>query len=219
MPLVGHANFEALSEWAERRAAQARALLHIEDSNKRIDVIDALRRLQTAGVIFGRKLVPDEDLPSSDAQWDPVRKTITIRRSVFEAAKNHDARARFTLAHEIAHAFLQHRFRRNRRTAEGTKDFGALLQTQEMEANQFAAAFLCPEKLAEVSDSTTAAHLRRTFGISLTAAEIRLLELKRRRSSGRTLASSDLRIDSEDEPDSYETYMRAVLRQAVMHPE
>ncbi|TMC47608.1 MAG: ImmA/IrrE family metallo-endopeptidase [Chloroflexi bacterium] len=117
------------------------------------------------------------------------------RGQVIIGVNHHHAktRQRFTLAHEIAHLLL-HRGKpvivdrlvkvnlRNRESSMATN-------TQEIEANRFAAEFLMPrmmvneqvEKLLtsdpDLAENVLVVHLARTFGVSSEAMSYRLINL------------------------------------------
>lgn len=211
-------NYAAIPYAMEERAFALRALLGLTNTPY-LDVVDTLKRLRSSGVIFGWSVVSDDSLPLAEALWNPVRKSITFRKSVYDGAQIDDKRMRFTVAHEIGHAFLRHMFKRNRRTIKQGREYGALLSYQETEANRFAAAFLAPAHLVEALKITSARQLAMTFGLSQPSAEIRWTEIK---------SLGPLRIGNsigrppdlpEGEEDTYEVYMRAVLKQAVVYPD
>lgn len=96
-------------------------------------------------------------------------------------ADHQPPRQRFTLAHELGHLWLGHQPR---------VDFvvnlteGRSSDTQEVEANYFAAEFLCPRlavvawlqnnELGDAIDASVVARLALEFGLSLQTASIRL---------------------------------------------
>lgn len=108
-------------------------------------------------------------------------------------AKHHPNRQRFTIAHEFGH-YLLHRnlsniffdeslvFFRDEQSSEGSK-------YQEIEANNFAAELLMPEKLLrekitqqpvdafDDSDNSLIQQLAKNFGVSIQALTIRLTKL------------------------------------------
>jgi Zn-dependent peptidase ImmA (M78 family) len=89
-------------------------------------------------------------------------------------------RQRFTLAHEIAH-FVLHR----EKIGDGITDDGryrslASFDSEEREANRYAAAILMPHRLVREAYDTgcnTARDLSRKFDVSEAVAEIRMREL------------------------------------------
>lgn len=121
-------------------------------------------------------LVVDGDLHGSEARLNMCGKPaiITVSRIV-----THSTRKRFNVAHELGHLEL-HRYKMTLCTSddmmewsvkEGSKNF-------ELEANEFAAAFLMPERFfashCEVAPSFDYfRHLANQFRVSLTAASIR----------------------------------------------
>ena len=100
---------------------------------------------------------------------------LSITKDVFEGLARGDARARFTIAHEIGHLVL-HRNRGSRRLFRGAPDklrFASL--RLEREAMIFASEFLMPAALAKFQ---TVEEIERNFRVSRTAASIRFRELR-----------------------------------------
>ena len=104
---------------------------------------------------------------------------------------HHPNRRRFTIGHELGHYILHRRkakvfvdaspvFYRDKISADGT-------ETQEVDANAFAAELLMPEnvvreyvgnQLVDVYDDVTIHRLAARFGVSTQAITIRLIRLK-----------------------------------------
>lgn len=76
-----------------------------------------------------------------------------------------ERRKRFTAAHELGHCVLGHLS-------------GGNLELAEREANRFAADFLAPLCVLERCGASSATEIKRLCGISESAAEIRLGELR-----------------------------------------
>lgn len=55
------------------------------------------------------EIVPRNEMPNDYAQATPKQQKIRLREDVYESLCRGDARARFTLAHELGHLFLNHR--------------------------------------------------------------------------------------------------------------
>lgn len=104
---------------------------------------------------------------------------IAIRETIRETG-----RKRFTIAHELGHFVIPyHRHLGNICNPNKVARFGELLKKPELEANEFAAELLMPEKLIlgrfglkDISLATVSS-VANEFETSLTAAAIRILEL------------------------------------------
>lgn len=139
--------------------------------------LDAMTLIQkTQHVVPGmvHVILPDNQVDNALAQWDATAKRLIISESTFEQANrpNPDPRAVFTIAHEIAHAYLGHVGLLNR-SFEKTKaeTFSNIIKRQEREANKFAAALIAPLHL--IKRGETAENIASRFGLSKQAAEIR----------------------------------------------
>jgi IrrE N-terminal-like domain len=117
-------------------------------------------------------IVDDDDLPNEEARAYPNRWRIKIRKGMNEGLLRGDARARWSLAHELAHIFLQHPRWSLSRPRQGDSK-----EPYELEANLFAATFLAPYELAK--SRKTIEEIRDQFQISSGAAVSRLKELQR----------------------------------------
>lgn len=118
------------------------------------------------------KVVSDDLLPGLEARAYPKQWLIKIRKGMNEGLRRGDARARWTLAHEIAHVILQHP-----KTALARKrdvDSGTLL---EREADLFVATFLAPYN-ENARQCRTPEEIKELFNISIGAAERRYKEFQ-----------------------------------------
>jgi Zn-dependent peptidase ImmA (M78 family) len=126
---------------------------------------------------------PDDTTKNISGLLDKEKKTIFL--NVHDSA----ARQNFTLAHELAHYFLDHKpdeygvYRRDSLYAESKPE-------KEQEADYFAAELLMPQELIErakaqygLSDNDPQA-LARLFGVSTSAMRYRLRDLNGGRASG-----------------------------------
>ena len=84
-------------------------------------------------------------------------------------------RALFTLAHELGHLVLSHERTFNREEIVGHKYY----EDSEWQADTFAAELLMPLSVIEQENLRTPWELKKRFGVSYEAAEIRLMKLKR----------------------------------------
>ena len=140
----------------EAIARQLRKRLGIDDQ-LRPDMITVIIKLKHLGMITNYVRVPDKEMPDDEAYYDSERKLLHVRESTFTAAnamftysQPERRRARYTIAHEVAHIALGHdgiRFRGG--TNALAEETVAKIRHQEREADRFAAAFLAPAHLAE----------------------------------------------------------------------
>jgi hypothetical protein len=148
MPIYEDAEFE-------NSARSLRKLIGIE-SQIRPDMITVIIKLKHHGLIKNYERVPDEEMSDGEAYYDPFEKILRIRESTFRAANKTSARegdrqrARFTLAHEVGHIWLNHSGVRHRGAAGALQErLVKQIRQEEREAYRFAGAFLAPAYLAE----------------------------------------------------------------------
>lgn len=165
-------------EQIERRAREARRMFKI-DEQIIPDVITLVFKLKDLGFIGDYERVPDGEMGTDEAIFDPYNRRLKIRESVFVAANSCSPRARFTIAHEIGHIILGHDRVRHRRADYRHDQAASNVRADERQANIFASALLAPYHLSNLTDTTSISDLASHFQISLQAAEIRLLELQR----------------------------------------
>jgi hypothetical protein len=102
--------------------------------------------------------------------------TIAVKRSVHDAARVGDGRARHTLAHELGHAVLGHavlhdRVKMARRSlGNATPKWMEPFESAEHQVKVFAAAFLIDDAVAETLSSAEEISIQ--CGVSLESAEI-----------------------------------------------
>jgi Zn-dependent peptidase ImmA (M78 family) len=182
-------NVEALA----RAARELRVRLGI-DSQHQPNIIDALYSLKSLGFIADFVRVNDHAMPDAEARFNSRARKIFLRESTYFAAMKGEKRARWTIAHEIGHAILGHsgvRFRRSLPT--NAKQRISEVRLQELEAHRFAAEFLTPAHLIDLSLIDSEGQLASLFGISTRAARIRLDELRalKAHKSSKSLSPSD----------------------------
>jgi len=103
----------------------------------------------------------------------PDEGVIKIREDVYEGACNENGRDRFTIFHEIGHLLLHSGISLARSSSNAHK----WIEDSEWQANTYAAEFMMPVKdVAELCRS--AEDIKKTFGVSLDAAELRYKKLK-----------------------------------------
>lgn len=131
------------------------------------DMQEVLRKLPELKIKV--EVVPHTKTPLADA-WTNSRR-LFVTESVVKALSYGDTRARWTIAHELAHVVLGHKGKQFR-AAPGTPLRWP--SGMEREANIFASEFLAPSHLIK---GKTADKISRFFGISPQAASIRISEL------------------------------------------
>jgi Zn-dependent peptidase ImmA (M78 family) len=162
------------------RAAQILRVKFGLDDQLRLDVIEVLRRLKHHGQIADYVRVPDLCLPDAESKFDPDRRIIFLRESIYLAAERGDSRARWTVAHEVGHVVLSHERTRNRSGAPGTIErIASTIRRDEVQAHRFAAALLAPFHRANFSPQTSAQQVAMRFAISSDAANRRVEEFAR----------------------------------------
>lgn len=184
------------------------------DKIKRPKPFDVLARAQKSGIIKSFSIVPDEQIAPVEAKYDPDSRSIEIGSSAAEKSARGSARMTFTIAHELGHAVLGHKMARNRRSSG--RDFGRQVDLDEREANAFAASFLVPLPMVDLSKLTDLNYLTTEFGVSPSSAAFRSIRL-RRDSKAITAAFSANKTVYVGE--DYADYINAVLRQAKRYPE
>jgi len=142
-------------EDVEAAARKLRILLGIDDL-LRPDMITVIYKLKHHGMIRDYLRVPDADMPDNEAYFDSAEKMLYVRESTFRAANalytyadSERRRARYTIAHEVAHVALGHQGIRHRGDSSAIlKRFTRQVRVDERAAERFAAAFLAPAHLA-----------------------------------------------------------------------
>jgi Zn-dependent protease with chaperone function len=135
-----------------------------------------LGELERFGITYD--VVDDGYLPPGvEATCLPEKRLIYITASTYDSIVRNEDRARFTIFHELGHLLLAHSRSFHRDT---TLDF-PIWENSEWQADQFAAELLMPLDVIRAKNLTTAGELRKEFGVSHSAASIRLAKLRGRR--------------------------------------
>jgi Zn-dependent peptidase ImmA (M78 family) len=168
-------------EEIEQRARDLRLVLGIDDQAQP-DIMTVIVKLKHLGRIKNYERVPNDQMPEDEAAFDSEGRILLIRESVFCAANNQisQARARWTIAHEIGHMALGHKRTRHRNVSDRSIDrISAPIVRDEAQAHRFAAAFLAPYHLADSPIELSVEQIASRFNISRPAAEKRKPELER----------------------------------------
>jgi Zn-dependent peptidase ImmA (M78 family) len=112
-----------------------------------------------------------------EASCIPDKRVIYITASTYDDVIRNGDRARFTIFHELGHLLLAHSRNFHRDT---TVSF-PVYENSEWQADQFAAEILMPLDQILAKNLTVAGELQKEFGVSYTAASIRLAKLRGRR--------------------------------------
>lgn len=107
------------------------------------------------------------------------KKEILIRSDVFEAACRGDGFGRFTMCHELGHLLLHDGVVLQRSYGESP-----IYTSSEWQADMFAGALLMPVSMVDLEASPEA--LMKAFGVSRSAAQVRLKQLNQRKTKGVT---------------------------------
>ncbi len=119
------------------------------------------------------EVIEDHLMGDDDARTFPDRGLIQLRQSVYDGAARGEARARFTMCHELGHLGLHRGIAFNRvNPASPPKIF----QNSEWQADVFASHLLMPAHLLDGYTDISA--VMRDFGVSYSAAETRLRKMK-----------------------------------------
>lgn len=121
------------------------------------------------------EIVPRNEMPNDYAQATPKQQKIRLREDVYESLCRGDARARFTLAHELGHLFLNHRV--DQTFARSHQEHShETFRDSEWQADTFASEFLAP---AQYYETMSDREIAETFGISRQAVEVTRSKLER----------------------------------------
>ncbi len=113
-----------------------------------------------------------KEMNNNHGLTDVQAGTIKIREDVYYGACNGNGRDRFTIAHELGHYLLHSKD--NLKLARSDSEI-KVYENPEWQANTFAAELLMPCSLIAKGD--TKETLSKRFGVSYSAAEVRLKSL------------------------------------------
>lgn len=131
------------------------------------------------GFIENYRRFPDLEMLEDEAAYDPEKNLLVIPERTFAAINRGDPRARYTIAHELGHMWLQHPKLRHRNVSNRPIEKLSTFRRDEAQANRFAAAFLVPQHLVEDPLNATSEQIADKFQVSLECASIRKPELER----------------------------------------
>lgn len=140
------------------------------------EIVTAYRRL--SDIVRGAKFeILNSDLDQRvEAFTDASQGTIFVPGEVWKHAHRGQERARFTLAHELAHLFFGDT-RVRARAKPGSRmraNLGSGEHAIEVRANKFAAYFLIPTDFMDAHPHWTAAELARATGTSIDVVQNRI---------------------------------------------
>lgn len=119
--------------------------------------------------------------PLDDNELDISGKVNMEEKSIYINTKDMERRQRFTIAHEIAHVFLQHQDKNGKNVQLRDPDFSVYNNDpHEIEANLFAVTLLMPEKEFRKSWERYSGFVNDVadyFGVSSLAVSIRANDL------------------------------------------
>ncbi|MCU8017852.1 ImmA/IrrE family metallo-endopeptidase [Shewanella sp. SM72] len=153
----------------EAAARKCRDLFQIKKS--KVDICRLIEALQQLGLVE-LEIVEDHELQGEEARTYPNTGRMIIKNSVYEAAAVGDGRARFTIAHEIGHLDMHRGV-----TPAFSRGDHQVYEDSEWQADTFASEFLMDSRLIRENDS--AEHLVEKFGVSYTAACMKLKKMSR----------------------------------------
>jgi Zn-dependent peptidase ImmA (M78 family) len=131
------------------------------------------------GFIKNYRRIPDLEMLEDEAAYDPERNLLLIPERTFAAINRGDPRARYTIAHELGHMWLQHPKLRHRNVSNRQIEKLTTFRRDEAQADRFAVAFLVPQHLVDDPLNATSEQIANQFQVSHTCARIRKVELER----------------------------------------
>ncbi len=176
--------------------------------------VDIVKCLQSGFVetVFGRKklaflIADDHDLGSDEARisFEPDRRVIKVKKTVFDQALFGDGRGRNTLAHELGHAVM-HTGAEKARSSFGYAKLKSVrpFESAEHHAITFAPYFLINDSFAADIDSPEELSVR--AGISYASAKIYIDQQrsrKKQKHSVERVRKIAISFKEEVEPKSY----------------
>ena len=159
-----------------QKTRDAATLLMPKRCNKKLDIIAYFDILQYTGVIEFT-IEEDENLNGQLALTYPDRGIIRISQTVYDGACEGDGHHRFTLAHELGH-LLMHAKQNPLGYARNYNEH-KIYEDSEWQADTFASELLIDSR--RISGFETAEEISDTWGVSETAAMVKLLKIKGRR--------------------------------------
>lgn len=148
------------------------------------DIYWVLEKLTSSTQNFNFRPELSSRMNGDEAIMNADTHTLTVQETVLESARAGQVRARFTIAHEMGHYFLNHSGDR-RRNPDKNIYVSSKERIEEEEANIFASYFLVPTDLA--LGCQTSEEIACKFQVSNRAAEIAFerVERVRRKLSGK----------------------------------
>jgi Zn-dependent peptidase ImmA (M78 family) len=157
----------------DKKALAHRRALGFSD-DQIIDGMTLITKLKERYPNFNYIRVANGALNSAEAQWDDVKKQISLPENVFQGINRGNPRDVMSLLHEVGHMLLGHKGVLNRAPLSANEKISVRLRRMETQAKRYAAAFLIPDlpEIRKLSPQDIAAR----YNVSLEAAKIRKLE-------------------------------------------
>ncbi|WP_145588167.1 ImmA/IrrE family metallo-endopeptidase [Yersinia rochesterensis] len=159
------------------RALTARSFLQrfVDNYSSYIDVLRIIERLHNQD-LMELEVVEFNELPNEYAVTTPSLRQMKVRQDTYDSARRGEARARFTLAHELGHLFLHRNTVPQFAFSQAPSDHD-YIEDVEWQANEFAGWFLVsPEKFEYLKNPRT---ISVSFGVSMDTAVIMFEKIKR----------------------------------------
>ncbi|MCI0735077.1 MAG: ImmA/IrrE family metallo-endopeptidase [Beijerinckiaceae bacterium] len=156
----------------EARAHQLRQAIGVDNTDW-LDAQMLVQKIMNLLPGINLLLVEDSELPDPGGQWHANKQQLIFRKSVFESGIKPDSncRARWTIVHELMHAYLGHAGIRNRSAQGSPEKLSTKIRRIETITDRFTAAVLAP--FHRIKPQEDAVSIAARFGLSKTAAEIR----------------------------------------------
>lgn len=114
-----------------------------------------------------------------EAMWNPGANTIYIPDVTYNKLIQKDGRALFTVCHELGHVMLQHQVTQTLHRGSSAAPFShKAYEDSEWQADTFAAEFCMPLPTIQAEGINWSRGIETRFGVSPTAATIRLRSLR-----------------------------------------
>lgn len=144
------------------------------DLSQKLDIVELIEVTlpRITNLKFEFEIIDKETMGKAEAAMAPDMMRMFIREDVYERLHENDARARFTIAHEIGHFVLHDGVALTRSNNNQHEVF----RDSEWQADCFAAELLAP--IEACKRHSTIKSIMDNFGVSRSCAKIRFNEIK-----------------------------------------